>query len=395
MYDLLEVGAGPVGSFLAGEMAGWGLQVLVLEEDQDPGDGVCCTGIVGQECLARLSLPPNLVLHQGHALQVIPPQGEALHLEKDRPPAVVLDRPGLDLLLAQQAQARGAEYRFGVRVKDLEPQSGSVVARVERGDPAEGRAVVLACGFGSPLPSQAGLGQVRHYAWGVQSPVASGIDQVEVYLGKGLAPGFFAWLVPTRPGQALAGLLTKKNPRLALENFLSHLKALGRIASWDKASAAPIPLHPLPRSYADHLLAVGEAAGQVKPTTGGGIYYGLLAAEIAAETLKGAFSQGDFSARALAPYERGWRKRLGKEMSLGRWARRLFARLSDRQIGELVAYLRDSGLAREMLQGPDFSFDWHSRLILRALGHGGLSAFLRVAGVWPSGGPAQGQGGQE
>ncbi|MEE9173415.1 MAG: NAD(P)/FAD-dependent oxidoreductase, partial [Thermoplasmata archaeon] len=80
---------------------------------------------------------------------------------------------------------------------------------------------------------------------------------------------------------------------------------------------------------------VGDAAGQVKPTTGGGIYYGLLCAEIAADTLNGALAGNDLSAENLAEYERRWKKKLGRELRVGYWARKLYERLSDGQIDRI------------------------------------------------------------
>ena len=177
-------------------------------------------------------------------------------------------------------------------------------------------------------------------------------------------------------------------PYPGFQALLEHLKGIGRIDSLPpRPTSAPIPLHPLPRTYGERLLAVGEVAGQVKPTTGGGIYYGLLGARAAVATLKQALSSGDLSARGLAPYQKEWQRVLRKELMVGRWARGIFSRLSDRQMDELVRFFKDSGLAEEMVGG--FSFDWHSRLITRALGHGGLKALLRLIGVGLSGGPAQ------
>lgn len=387
MYDLLIVGGGVVGSYLAGEMAGLGLRVLVLEEHPVPGEDITCTGIVGRECLDLLNLPPGLVLREVKGATVFSPSGLEVALEREEPQAFVLDRPALDRHLAERAQARGAQYVWGARARGLATEGGKMVALGEGGSTWEGEAVVLACGFGPTLPSRAGLGEIRESTTGIQVEVASTVEGVEIYLGNSFSRGFFGWLVPTRPGRALVGLLGNR-PYPGFQALLEHLKGKGRIESLPPHPAsAAIPLRPLPRTYGERVLAVGEAAGQVKPTTGGGIYYGLLGARAAVATLKQALSSGDLSARGLAPYQKEWQRVLGKELMVGRWARGIFSRLSDRQMDELVRFLKDSGLAEEMVGG--FSFDWHSRLITRALGHGGLKALLRVIGVGLSGGPAQ------
>jgi flavin-dependent dehydrogenase len=129
------------------------------------------------------------------------------------------------------------------------------------------------------------------------------------------------------------------------------------------------------------VIVVGDAAGQVKPTTGGGIYYGLLCADIAVDVLDRAMARNDFSARTLVEYERRWKKLLASELCVGRMARRAFERLSDRRIERLFHMVQDSRATEAMLDAPDFSFDWHSRLILRALWRFGP----RVAAplLWP------------
>ena len=388
MHDLVIVGGGVVGSYLAGEMAGLGLRVLVLEEHQAPGEDITCTGIVGQECLDLLDLPRSLVLREARGATVFSPSGLELAVEKETPQAFVLDRPALDRHMAERAQARGAEYVCGARVKGLAIENGRITAVGEELS-WQGKALVLACGFGPALPAAAGLGEIKESTTGMQAEVASEAKGVEIYLGSAFSPGFFGWLVPTRPGRALVGLLGKR-PYAGFLALLEHLEGKGRIDSArPRPASAPIPLRPLPRTYGERLLAVGEAAGQVKPTTGGGIYYGLLGARASVATLKQAYSSGDFSARGLARYQKEWQAVLGKELMMGRWGRGLYARLSDKQLDDVIAFLRESGLAGEILQGPGSSFDWHSRLITRALAHGGLKAFLRLTGITSSGCPPQ------
>jgi flavin-dependent dehydrogenase len=123
---------------------------------------------------------------------------------------------------------------------------------------------------------------------------------------------------------------------------------------------------------------VGDAAGQVKPTTGGGIYYGLLCADIAVDVLDRAIAGNDCSSRALLEYERRWKNLLGRELRVGRWARRAFERLSDRRIERLFNTVQNSRATESLLNAPGFSFDWHSRLILRALWRFGPRAALSM-----------------
>jgi flavin-dependent dehydrogenase len=165
--------------------------------------------------------------------------------------------------------------------------------------------------------------------------------------------------------------------------FLNSLAAQGRIASPEaRIVYGGIPLRPLPRTSAAGIVVVGDAAGQVKPTTGGGIYYGLLCAGIAADVLHRAICGSDLSAGALREYDRRWHRLLSRELRIGRWSRWLFEQLNDRQIDRLFQMVQESGFREALLTSPGFSFDWHSRLALRGLRRLGPRAVLPM--LWLS-----------
>jgi flavin-dependent dehydrogenase len=137
-----------------------------------------------------------------------------------------------------------------------------------------------------------------------------------------------------------------------------------------------VPVLPPSRAYADRVLAVGDAAGQVKPTSGGGIYYGMLGAREAAETVCEAFRSGRFTAQGLSAYEKRWRSRLGFDLKVGTLFRRLFSRMADRDIDELFRTLHTDGLLARITE--KVSFDWHRELITFLLKHPKLARiFMR------------------
>ena len=126
---------------------------------------------------------------------------------------------------------------------------------------------------------------------------------------------------------------------------------------------------------------VGDAVGQVKPTTGGGIYYGLLCADIAANNLHRALNDDDLSARNLAGYEREWKKKLGRELKIGYWARKFYEHLSDKQVDRIFDIIKSNGVDEALLKKDDLSFDWHGEVILKLLGHRVLSKAIEVMKV--------------
>jgi digeranylgeranylglycerophospholipid reductase len=385
LYDAIVVGAGPTGSHVAGELARRGHKVAVLEQHATIGKTACCTGIVGRECVDGFPIARQAVAREAKGARFFSPSGASFTLQKDAAQAYILDRQAFDEAMAGNAQKLGAEYLLSTKVKGID--TGGDVARVgaETGGKAtlfESKAVVVASGFGSGLPDGLGFGRFGDFVMGAQAEVETTIEEVEVYLGRRFSPGFFAWLVPTHQGRALAGLLARRDTKACMEAFLRHLKDQGKIPS----RKAPIrfggiPLKPLRHTCSNRVVVVGDAAGQVKPTTGGGIYYGLLCADIAVDVLDRALAGNDFSARTLSEYEKRWKKLLARELRIGHWARRAFERLSDRRMERLFLMVHDSRATESLLNAPDFSFDWHSRLILRALWRFGPRAAVSL--VWP------------
>ena len=385
LYDAIVIGAGPTGSHVAGELARRRHKVAVLEQHDEIGKKGCCTGIVGRECVEGFPIARQAVAREAKGARFFSPSGASFTLQKDAAQAYILDRQAFDEAMANNAQTLGAEYLLSTKVKGI--AIGGDAARVEteaRGQTSlfESKVVVVASGFGSGLPDGLGFGRFGDFVMGAQAEVETKIEEVEVYLGSQFSPGFFAWLVPTYQGRALAGLLARRDTKACMEAFLRHLKDQDKIPS----RKAPfrfggIPLKPLRHTYSNRVIVVGDAAGQVKPTTGGGIYYGLLCADIAVDVLDRAMAGNDFSARTLSEYEKRWKRLLARELRIGRWARRTFERLSDRRMERLFRMVQDSRATESLLNAPDFSFDWHSRLILRALWRFGPRAAVSL--LWP------------
>jgi len=234
-------------------------------------------------------------------------------------------------------------------------------------------------GFGSAIMKKTGFNP-GYCVGAAQAEVeTNGVEEVEVYFDQDLAPGFFAWLVPTLPGKSLAGLLTRRAPAFHLRKWLARLEEQGRVVPGNTPVLrhGGIPVRPLARTYGDRMLLVGDAAGQVKPTTGGGIYFGMLCADIAARTLDDALKSEDLSARKLSLYEKEWRKKIGHELDVEYFSRRIYERLSNKQIDGLVSRLSASGTVGSLLESQDFSFDWHGNLMMKALKQAAISKAAR------------------
>jgi digeranylgeranylglycerophospholipid reductase len=367
MHDVIIIGAGPAGSHTARRLAENGCKVLVLEKNRQPGEKLSCTGIIGQECVNVFDIDSKVILRHLNSAALYAPSGNRLHISRPETQAVVLDRPAFDRFMAERGQKAGAEYQFNSRVTGINVENDRVTVLVSYHDKeikVEARAAVLAAGFNPTLNEQSGLGTPRDYVTGAQAELEiSNLEEVEVYFGD-IAPGFFSWLVPTAPGRGKAGLLARRDAGPLLKKWLILLQQQGRINSADAIiNYGSIPLRPPVRTYSERIIAVGDAAGQTKPTSGGGIYYGLIGAEAAAATLQSALDKDDLSVKSLAAYESAWRRKLGGELQKGYWARKFFEKLSEKQIDGLFNMIKAGGIDEALLKADDVSFDWHGRTI--------------------------------
>lgn len=128
-----------------------------------------------------------------------------------------------------------------------------------------------------------------------------------------------------------------------------------------------LPLAPISRTYADRVLAVGDAAGLVKPTTGGGIFYAMVSGALAADVLSVALGRDRLDAGALRAYESSWRRELGREIRAGLAFRRIVSGLSDESIDALIELSRVDGVV-PLLQ-KTASFNWHRKAAVALLKH--------------------------
>jgi digeranylgeranylglycerophospholipid reductase len=382
LYDVVIAGAGVAGNYAAYRLAALGYSTAVVEEHAKVGESVQCTGIIGAECFQRFPVFDGTVLREVRSARLFSPSRREMRLHRDSPQAYVVDRAAFDQELAQKAQERGAEYLLGHKIIDVAVGDDAVTVTTEGQETFRARTAVIATGCTSTLPARLGMGRIGDIIMGAQVEVdINDVRELEVDLDQDLAPGFFAWLVPTSQQKALVGLLARQNSAQHLRDFVDMLLRQGKIAP---PQATPtyggIPLHPPRRTHTQRVLVVGDAAGHVKPTTGGGVYYGLLCAEIAAGVLAQALSANDFSPRLFSEYQQKWQERLGRELRIDRFARQVYERLSNRQIEAVFGIINSNGIHEAMLRSPELSFDWHGDAIVKGLKHLGPWRHLLAIG---------------
>jgi digeranylgeranylglycerophospholipid reductase len=369
--DVVVVGGGPAGLYAGWKLAHAGHDVVLLEEHESIGDPVHCTGVLAREAFDQFGINTNAVLNDLTTVRFYAPSGDTIDYSTRSVEAVVIDRQAFDRDLARKALRAGVRVVHGrvttLRVDDAGVTvTGSAVA-------ARGRVCILACGASYAIQRQLGLGIPTMRLVSAQTELpAERLGDVEVHFGRRLAPGGFSWAVPVRRGDRAfvrVGVMCNVNALLHFNRVLEQVRPRWGIrhASACQPRQKMLPLQPIQRTYADRLLVVGDAAGLVKPTTGGGIYYSLLSASVAADALMGALERDELGAEALSDYEARWRQLLGREIRSQLVLRKIAHRLGDADIDGLFELARTDGIMPLMRRTA--AFNQHRSFIVALLKH--------------------------
>ncbi len=376
-YDIAVIGAGPAGTMAAKYAAKAGASVVILEEHPSVGWPVECAGLLGLQAISESELPSGSHMLQGFkGASVYSPGGARLDFKAASCRAWAVDRRLFDRVLALEALREGAELRLCSSVRCIKREGESSLLALSEGRTEIGvKVVVSAEGVRARLARQAGVPPVQKVLSGAQVEVPFQVDdpeKVEVHLGE--AHGLFAWVVPFGDDRARIGLCAEDRGcdhlRTFLRKDLIRRRVLGSPAG---IFVGGLPLGPPETAVADGFLAVGDAAGQVKPTSGGGIYPGLVSAKIAGGVAAAAALEGDCSAKRLREYDKRWRAVLGRELEIGMRVNRLLNKMSREELDDVVGYLgRKPDLLKTIENHGDI--DRPSILMLKMLPRLGLDA---------------------
>ena len=278
MHDVLVVGGGPGGLYTATLLAKDGFDTVVLEEHETVGQPVHCTGVLAAEAFDEFDVPRDAILNSLSTARFHSPAGLTVSYTTPSTEAVVIDRALFDRGIHDRAAAAGVRVHFGARVSALEITPEGVVASTADSI-VRARACVIACGANYMLQRRLGFGMPPVFLRSAQLEMkAERTGDVEVYFGRDVAPKGFAWVVPVRRETgtfARVGLMSESDPSIYFRRFVGRMRGEWGLSEPEGGDLAPrqkmLPLAPVECTHADRVLLVGDAAGLVKATTGGGI----------------------------------------------------------------------------------------------------------------------------
>ena len=340
-FDVVVVGGGPAGASAAKAAADCGVRVALIEEHTKVGQPIQCTGLLSLHGIEQTQTRQDVRLRPIRGVYVYAPNGVRVALGNHKLQAYVIDRDRLDQQLIDEAKSSGVHVFTGLKATAWHQETLSGV------DPATRREfrfrtklLIGADGAHSRVAQWTKLPRPLKRVYGTQVLVPhrpAREDFVEVFLGRKIAPNFFAWAVPAGQNTARIGLASD-----VMQDAKTNLgRLLETRYSTDILSiqGGTIPFGLPSKTVADGVMLVGDAAGQAKPTSGGGIYTGSLCGQIAGEVAAKAVKQGDVSTKILNEYELRWRAKLERELQFGWHAHRMLCHLSDDHINRIFEWL--------------------------------------------------------
>jgi geranylgeranyl reductase family protein len=331
LYDAIVVGGGPAGANFAYHTAIDGFSILLIDA-RSPGDYKCCAGALSSRARKLVNPPRNVLEREIEGFLIISSENEQSYIDCHAQGGATVYRTKFDGWMMRRAQNAGAELLHG-KVKRVGFEKDLAETELNNGRKYRSQLLIGAFGASSTLFSQL-RNERPKCVMGVQAEFFLEEEEITRLIGNRLEfyfdPNYtkfgYVWIFPKKDGVSvgLADKVYSKGKMGKLWRFIkSHpiasrklRNASSRVFSGRSVHMALIPSRPLNKTFGDHYLLIGDAAGFVNPTSGEGIYFALKSGEIASEALKRAYQRSDFTSATLSWYQEKWKKMFDNEFLL-------------------------------------------------------------------------------
>jgi len=372
-YDVTIVGGGPIGGYIAGKIAEKKFKVAIIERNKQIGIPMNCAGLITPRIfdLLEISKAP-IIQNKIKGANIHSPSGNILKIGGDKVHALAIDRSKFDQEIIRKAKEKGADIFLENNVLSAQKIEKHIEIKTSKDYDIKCKLLIGADGPYSKVRDRFALPEPKEFIRGIGAELINtnlNPDFVEIFVGKNVAPGFFAWIIPiNREGtKARIGLCisqeSSKFPKYYFSNLLINKATLDFIntAEITNQYGGVIPLGALKKTYDSNVILAGDAAAQVKPTSGGGIFTGLICADHCSNVSIEALQKNDFTSQFLKKYHKLWSSDIGRELYLGMKFRKIFKKLTDKQFDKYIEKFQDQKINEIITKYGDI--DYPSKLI--------------------------------
>ncbi|NHJ48477.1 MAG: NAD(P)/FAD-dependent oxidoreductase [Asgard group archaeon] len=386
-FDIAIIGAGPVGTLAAINAKRKSLSVVLFDQRKIIGKPDHCAGLIsksGFDQIGLSSLPKEVIQNNDiKGAKFYSPNGSEIIVKRKSSQAYVVDREKLDQFILTKAQEKDVEIKLQTKISDLKYDPTNKMNTIKSKDFVSKKIInyksklaILSVGSSSSLIKSMKLPEISktsyYSGYQVLAENLMNIDKhfVELYLNQKLVPGFFFWVIPLDETRAKVGLASSaKLSKSRLEFFMKKYvltKSKFYKAKISKRYAGKVIVNGLrKKTVYDGLLIAGDAAGQTKATTGGGVITGGLAGSIAGNVAAEAVSTDKLNTNFLKKYETNWQSQLLRQLQVMGLLRRFLNKLSNNQLDEIFSTIIDNNFIQIIEEKGDI--DKQATIILELL----------------------------
>ncbi|MBU1941061.1 MAG: NAD(P)/FAD-dependent oxidoreductase, partial [Candidatus Thermoplasmatota archaeon] len=290
IYDCIIAGGGPVGCYCSQKIAAQGFNVALYEEHLEIGKPLKCAGLVTPRVLKQVGISDDsVILNRIRGANIHGPHDQIFTVGGNRLHAFVIDRTLFDQQISAAARGEGAILKTNQKLTNVSRTSNNIICKAQESGSqyiVKGSLIIGSDGPHSTIRKMFQFPEPKLFLRGIGaeiSQVALDASHVDIIVDREYAPGFFAWIIPINEtgSKARIGLCTPEIYSYQLKKGFKKLSnhPLLKNGKIHHIIGGSIPLGPLKRTTQTRVMLVGDAAAHVKPTSGGGLFPGLLCAQ--------------------------------------------------------------------------------------------------------------------